>query len=70
MMHIQRRTSELIKKYPDKPHLFEAYMRSQLLEYDELEQDIMGATILLRKNDMRKKFCLQISKDYYRMKDI
>ena len=46
---IKIRTSELKDKYPDKVHLFEQYMESQIAECDELENDIIGVTILLKK---------------------
>lgn len=49
---IKIRTSELKDKYPDKVHLFEQYMESQIAECDELENDIIGVTILLKKESL------------------
>lgn len=46
---IKKRTRELALRYPDKAHLFEQYLKSQLAECDELENDVIGVTMLLKK---------------------
>lgn len=45
---IAKRANELIKKYPEKADLFERYIKSQLAECDELENEIAGVTMLLQ----------------------
>jgi hypothetical protein len=44
---IVKRANEL-KKLPQRAHLFERYIKSQQDECEELENDISGATLLLR----------------------
>lgn len=44
------RTNELKEQFPDQVHLFNQYLKSQLAECDELENDIIGVTMLLRKD--------------------
>lgn len=46
---LKRITSELIERYPAKAYLFEQYMDSQMAECDELENDVIGVTMLLKK---------------------
>jgi 2-polyprenyl-3-methyl-5-hydroxy-6-metoxy-1,4-benzoquinol methylase len=45
---IVKRANELMEKYPDKAHLFESYIRSQQSECNELENEIVGITLLLQ----------------------
>ena len=45
---ILKRANELKTKYPVKTPLFDSYIKSQLAECDELENDIEGVTMLLR----------------------
>jgi 2-polyprenyl-3-methyl-5-hydroxy-6-metoxy-1,4-benzoquinol methylase len=53
---LKKRTGELTYRYPDKAHLFKQYLKSQSDECDELENDVTGITILLRKcNDSKLK---------------
>ena len=49
MKYLRRRTIELKDRYPERAQLFEDYMTSQLAECDELENDIIGVTMLLKK---------------------
>ena len=44
---IVKRANELKKELPEKAHLFESYIKSQLKECEELENDISGVTLLL-----------------------
>jgi len=46
---IQKRAEELKSKYPDKAPLFNGYIRSQLAECAELENEIVGVLLLLKK---------------------
>ncbi len=46
---LARRTSELMDSYPEKAGLFEQYLKSQMSECAELENDILGVTMLLKK---------------------
>ncbi|SNS72249.1 Methyltransferase domain-containing protein [Anaerovirgula multivorans] len=46
---IINRANELKKKYPDKATLFESYINSQLAECDELENEIIAVTWMLKK---------------------
>jgi hypothetical protein len=46
--YIVKRANELKKKYPEKSHLFESYINSQLAECNELENEILGVTMLLQ----------------------
>ncbi|NLX90561.1 MAG: class I SAM-dependent methyltransferase [Firmicutes bacterium] len=46
---IRRRAEELKLKYPGKSHLFDGYVASQQAECDELAEEIMGITWLLKK---------------------
>jgi cyclopropane fatty-acyl-phospholipid synthase-like methyltransferase len=45
---IQKRANELKEKHPDKAYLFESYVKSQLDECYELENEISGVTMLLQ----------------------
>jgi len=49
--NIERRAQELIKKYPEKSHLFEEYLRIQRIENDILENKVECVTWLLKKSD-------------------
>lgn len=49
IMCLTKRTNELKEKYPSQTHLFDQYLKSQLAECDELENDVIGATMLLKK---------------------
>ena len=49
MACLTKRTNELKKRYPEDAHLFDQYLKSQLVECEELENDIIGVTMLLRK---------------------
>jgi cyclopropane fatty-acyl-phospholipid synthase-like methyltransferase len=49
MTFISKRVNELKDKIPSKSHLFDEYMASQLAECDELESELKGVTMLLRK---------------------
>lgn len=46
---IKKRADELSKKYPDKQEIFEGYVKSQLMECDDLGGTIIGVTWLLRR---------------------
>ncbi|MFD2305085.1 class I SAM-dependent methyltransferase [Enterococcus termitis] len=43
------RSNELIQKYPEKKKLFDGYLRSQLAEYDDLDQHIIAVTWILQR---------------------
>ena len=45
---IVKRANELKEKLPEKSHLFDSYIDSQLAECDELENEISGVTLLLQ----------------------
>lgn len=45
---IARRANELKKTHPDMTSLFDSYVQSQQAECDELENEILGATMLLK----------------------
>ena len=45
---IAKRANELKEKHPDKAYLFDSYLRSQLAECDELENEISGVTMLVQ----------------------
>jgi len=45
---IVKRAGELKEAHPEKAHLFDSYVRSQQAECDELENEIMGVTLLLQ----------------------
>jgi hypothetical protein len=45
---IEHRAEELKKKYPVKAELFASYVRSQQAECDELENDLICFTWLLK----------------------
>lgn len=45
---IAKRANELKQKYPDKAHLFDAYVKSQQEECDVLEHDLICVTFLLK----------------------
>ena len=47
---LTKRTNELKERYPEDTQLFEQYLKSQLAECDELENDIIGVTMLLRRH--------------------
>lgn len=47
--HIRIRACELKKKYPDKADMFDYYIKSQMDECNELENELTGVTILLKK---------------------
>lgn len=49
MCFLQKRVNELKILYPDKHSLFDDYLSSQKDECDELENDINGVTILIKK---------------------
>jgi ubiquinone/menaquinone biosynthesis C-methylase UbiE len=46
---LTRRTSELKEKNPAQAYLFDQYMKNQLNECEELENDILGVTMLLKR---------------------
>lgn len=46
--NLQKRCWELIAKYPEKSALFEEFIRTQAGEYDALENDIVGAIMVVR----------------------
>jgi len=46
--NLQKRCRELIAKYPEKTALFEDFIRVQAGEYDALENDIVGAVMVVR----------------------
>lgn len=46
---IIQRANELKTKYVDKAHLFDGYIESQRDECDELENDVNGVTMLLKR---------------------
>jgi 2-polyprenyl-3-methyl-5-hydroxy-6-metoxy-1,4-benzoquinol methylase len=48
---LTQRCNELKEKYPDQANLFDQYMKSQLTECEELENDIMGVTMLLQRHN-------------------
>lgn len=45
---IAKRADELKVKHPDKAHLFDSYVKSQLAECDELENELTAVTMLLK----------------------
>ena len=45
---IANRADELKRTYPEKSNLFDSYIRSQLAECDELENEVVGVTLLLQ----------------------
>ncbi|HQI16865.1 MAG TPA: class I SAM-dependent methyltransferase, partial [Bacillota bacterium] len=47
---IINRADELKRKYPDKAAMFDSYVNNQLAECNELENDIICVTWLLKKN--------------------
>lgn len=47
--YIINRANELKNKYPDKADIFESYVNSQLAESDELENEIIPVTWMLKK---------------------
>lgn len=47
---IRKRAEELKFMHPDKASLFDEYVQSQNEECDELENDIIGVTLLLQRN--------------------
>ena len=49
--NIVKRANELKKKYPEKTQLFDLYIDSQLAECHELENEILGVTMLLQDED-------------------
>lgn len=49
MTYLTKRINELKERYPNQANLFDEYLKSQLAECDELENDILGVTILLKK---------------------
>ena len=49
MAAIRTRANELIEKHPDKREIFEGYIRSQQNEYDDLDNNIVSVTWMLRK---------------------
>lgn len=46
--YIVQRANELKESLPEKAALFEAYIQSQQVEWDELENEIIGVTLLLQ----------------------
>ena len=48
---IVKRANELKEKFPDLGRLFDQYIHSQQAECDELENDILGVTLLLQVVD-------------------
>lgn len=46
---INKRCHELINKHPDKTKLFEEYIASQLAECYELENEVVGVTMLISR---------------------
>ena len=49
MAAITARANELIAKHPDKKEIFEGYIRSQQNEYDDIDNNIVGAVWILKK---------------------
>lgn len=52
MTVLSTRINELKDKYPDKASIFDQYLHSQLEECKELNNDIIGVTILLQKTSI------------------
>ena len=50
MAAITKRANELIEKHPDKKALIEGYVRSQQNEYDDIDNELICVTWILRKN--------------------
>lgn len=50
---ITKRTDELKAQYPEKASLFDAYLKSQLSECEELTTEIRGVTLLLQKKQSK-----------------
>lgn len=48
---IGKRANELKRKFPEKAHLFDGYLRSQQAECAALEKEISGVTLLLQVID-------------------
>ena len=48
--YIVQRANELKERLPEKATLFEGYIQSQQAEWDELENEIMGVTLLLQSS--------------------
>lgn len=48
---IRKRASELKKKYPENADLFDNYVKSQMNECNELENELIGVTMLLKGTD-------------------
>ena len=49
MAAITKRAAELMECYPDQKKMFEGYIRSQRNEYDDLEDNLINVTWILRK---------------------
>jgi hypothetical protein len=49
MDNIVIRCEELKIKYPEKSSLFENYIQSQVSEYDALENEMVGAIMVLKE---------------------
>jgi ubiquinone/menaquinone biosynthesis C-methylase UbiE len=49
MENIVRRCEELKTKYPEKFSLFENYIQNQTVEYDVLENDVVGSIMVLKR---------------------
>lgn len=49
MAAITTRANELIEKYPDKKAIFEGYIRSQQNEYDDIDNNLVAVTWILKK---------------------
>ena len=55
MAYITARANELIEKHPDKRAMFEGYIHSQQNEYDDIDNDLVCVTWILRKNCGKRK---------------
>ena len=49
-VHLKKRCFELIEKFPDKQALFLDYINRQEIENDVLENNVIGTTMVIKKN--------------------
>jgi len=56
--NITIRCNELKTKYPEKSSLFENYAQNQVSEYDALENEMIGAVMVLKKKDYQRTYPL------------
>ncbi|MDR0912364.1 MAG: class I SAM-dependent methyltransferase [Methanobrevibacter sp.] len=50
---IEKRAKELKEKYPDKKDLFDEYIENQKAESEDLEDNLIGVTWLLKKKNLK-----------------